>query len=75
MIQMVRGWRRALRRQRMAHPRFLAAEAMVGSPRYEYGGTSDAFVKIDEEPWRLDYKTGSGVYPDAALHHARLTRA
>jgi hypothetical protein len=56
-------------------PRFLAVEAMVCSPRYEYGGTADAFVEIDGEIWLLDYKTGSGVYADSALQLAGLARA
>jgi hypothetical protein len=56
-------------------PRFLAVEAMVCSERYEYGGTADAFVEIDNEIWLLDYKTGSGVYPDSALQLAGLARA
>ena len=55
-------------------PRFLAVEAMVCSERYEYGGTADAFVEIDGETWLLDYKTGSGVYPDTALQLAGLAR-
>jgi hypothetical protein len=56
-------------------PRFLAVEAMVCSERYEYGGTADAFVEIAGETWLLDYKTGSGVYPDTALQLAGLARA
>jgi hypothetical protein len=56
-------------------PRFLAVEAMVCSPRYEYGGTADAFVEIDGEIWLLDYKTGAGVYPDSALQLSGLARA
>jgi hypothetical protein len=56
-------------------PRFIAVEAMVCSERYEYGGTADAFAEIDGEIWLLDYKTGSGVYPDAALQLAALARA
>jgi hypothetical protein len=56
-------------------PRFLAVEAMVCSPRYEYGGTADAFVEIDGETWLIDYKTGAGVYPDTALQLAGLARA
>ena len=48
---------------------------MVCSPRYEYGGTADAFVEIDGEIWLLDYKTGAGVYPDTALQLAGLARA
>ncbi len=56
-------------------PRFLAVEAMVCSERYEYGGTADAFVAIDGEIWLIDYKTGSGIYPDTALQLAGLARA
>jgi hypothetical protein len=56
-------------------PRFLALEAMVCSPRYEYGGTADAFAEIDGEIWLLDYKTGAGVYPDTALQLGGLARA
>jgi len=56
-------------------PRFLAVEAMVCSPRHEYGGTADAFVEIDGEIWLLDYKSGAGVYPDTALQLAGLARA
>jgi hypothetical protein len=48
---------------------------MVCSPRYEYGGTADAFVEIDGEIWLLDYKTRAGVYPDTALQLAGLARA
>jgi hypothetical protein len=56
-------------------PRFIAVEAMVCSPRYEYGGTADAFVEIEGEIWLLDYKTGTGVYPDSALQLGALARA
>jgi hypothetical protein len=56
-------------------PRFVALEAMVCSPRYEYGGTADAFAEIDGDIWLLDYKTGAGVYPDTALQLAGLARA
>jgi len=56
-------------------PRFLAVEAMVCSPRHEYGGTADVFAEIDGEIWLIDYKTGSGVYPDTALQLAGLARA
>ena len=57
------------------HPTFLAVEPMVCSLRYEYGGTADAFVEIDGETWLIDYKSGSGVYPDTALQLAGLARA
>lgn len=56
-------------------PRFIAVEAMVCSPRYEYGGTADAFAEIEGEIWLLDYKTGAGVYPDSALQLGALARA
>ncbi len=56
-------------------PTFLELEPMVCSPRYEYGGTADAFVEIDGEIWLIDYKTGAAVYPDSALQLAGLARA
>jgi hypothetical protein len=56
-------------------PRFIAVEAMVCSERYEYGGTADVFAEIDGEIWLLDYKTGTGVYPDSALQLGALARA
>jgi len=48
---------------------------MVCSLRHEYGGTADAFVEIDGKTWLIEYKTGSGVYPDTALQLAGLARA
>lgn len=60
---------------RALQPEFIAVEAMVCSPRHEYGGTADAFCVIDGEIWLLDYKTGAGVYPEAALQLAGLARA
>jgi hypothetical protein len=60
---------------RVFEPRFLEVEAMVCSPRHEYGGTADAFAEIDGEIWLLDYKTGHGVYPETALQLAGLARA
>ncbi len=56
-------------------PSFIELEPMVCSVRHEYGGTADAFVEIDGEIWLIDYKTGSGVYPETALQLAGLARA
>jgi len=53
-------------------PTFRAVEFMVYSQRYLYGGTADAAVVIDGELWLIDYKTGTGVYPDTALQLAAL---
>lgn len=53
-------------------PVFLSVEFMVYSQRYLYGGTADAAVVIDGETWLIDYKTGTGVYPDTALQLAAL---
>jgi hypothetical protein len=56
-------------------PPWWEAATIAGKLRYEYGGTADAFVEIAGEVWLLDYKVGSGVYPDTALQLAGLARA
>jgi hypothetical protein len=53
-------------------PEFRSVEFMVYSQRYAYGGTADAACVIDGDLWLIDYKTGSGVYPDTALQLAAL---
>ena len=49
------------------HPRQIAAEEMVVSLEYEYGGTLDDIVEIMGEIWLLDKKTSRGCYPETAL--------
>jgi hypothetical protein len=53
-------------------PDFRAVEFMVYSERYQYGGTGDAVCVIDGVTWLIDYKTGKGIYPEAALQLAGL---
>lgn len=56
-------------------PEFLAAEEMVCSLRHGYGGTADAWVRMDGAIWCLDYKTSKGVYPETALQLVGYQRA
>lgn len=53
-------------------PEFRAVEFMVFSERYQYGGTGDAAAVIGGELWMLDYKSGTGIYPDTGLQLAAL---
>lgn len=56
-------------------PVFICCEATLWSRQHGYAGTTDAFVSFNRPPAGLtagdvvvlDYKTGSGVYPEAAL--------
>ena len=48
-------------------PVIVATEVTVYSPAMNYAGTCDLFCRIDGEPWLLDWKTGSGCYPEYAL--------
>lgn len=42
-------------------PRVLIAEEALVSEAYQFGGTLDAMVELEGQPWLLDYKTGSMV--------------
>lgn len=44
----------------------LMEEPLV-SEKYRYGGTCDWYGKLDGIPTLIDYKTGSGVYPEHYL--------
>ena len=54
---------------------FLAVERTVIHPDVGYGGTYDALVRMHGELCLLDFKTGSGVYPEAALQLSALANA
>lgn len=56
-------------------PAFLAAEEMAFSLRWDYAGTLDAVAVIDGETWLLDWKTGSGIYPETGLQLAAYANA
>ena len=50
--------------------KFLEAESVVYSKKYDYAGICDAIVKIGKDLVLLDYKTSSGVYPEMYLQAA-----
>jgi hypothetical protein len=65
-IAQYRAWLDAVR------PRIRQVEFMVYSHEWKYGGTADALMDIKHETWLIDYKTGSGIYPEVALQLAGL---
>lgn len=50
-------------------------EASVYNRTQKYAGTLDMIATIGEERWLIDFKTGSGVYPEAALQMAAYAHA
>jgi hypothetical protein len=54
---------------------YLMTEATVYSPREVYAGTLDAIIEIGAHPILIDYKTGSGIYPDVALQLSAYANA
>jgi len=56
--------------------RVLARECVVFHAGHRYAGQFDLIAELaDGARWLLDYKTGSGVYPDAALQLAAYRNA
>jgi hypothetical protein len=54
----------------------LARECVVFHTGHRYAGRFDAIAELaDGNRWLLDWKTGSGVYPDAALQMAAYRNA
>lgn len=53
-------------------PEYRAAEVVVHNTTENYAGTLDAVLVINGVPGVADYKTGKGVYGDAALQVAAL---
>ena len=51
------------------------AESMVYSQQHRYAGTMDAVAYRDGQHVVLDWKTSSGLYPEAALQVAAYSRA
>jgi hypothetical protein len=46
-------------------------EVVVGNRKHRYMGTLDLVARLnDGQDWLLDWKTGSGIYPEAALQLA-----
>lgn len=56
-------------------PEYLAAECTVFSREHGYAGTLDGIVKFGDVTYLVDYKTGTGVYPEAALQLAAYAHA
>ncbi len=44
--------------------KYLGSEIGVVSEKYRYGGTIDAIAQNGDKIWLLDFKTGSGVWPE-----------
>jgi len=56
--------------------RVLARECLVWHSGHRYAGQFDVIADLsDGSRWLIDYKTGSGVYPDAALQLAAYRNA
>jgi len=48
----------------------IAAEKQLVSEEYKYGGTFDLLARIDGKTTLVDFKTGSGIYPEYWLQVA-----
>lgn len=57
------------------NPEYLAAECTVFSREHGYAGTLDGLVKFGEVVYVLDYKSGTGVYPESSLQLAAYCHA
>jgi len=53
---------------------YLDSEKQLVSEQYEYGGTRDLYAIVNGEHTIIDFKTGSGVYPEYWIQMAGLTR-
>jgi len=51
-------------------PEPIFTEETVWHSREEYAGTFDAIVKVGDEQWLVDWKSGSGVYSETSLQLA-----
>ena len=58
---------------REAKPDVMDSECFVHTD--EYAGTADLFCAIGDEPWCIDVKTSSGVYPSYHLQTASYANA
>jgi hypothetical protein len=48
----------------------VGCEMQLVSEQYRYGGTLDCLCELDGKLTLIDYKTGSGIYPDMAIQLA-----
>lgn len=53
-------------------PEILKVEFKVCSLTHRYAGTADLLARIGGETWLIDFKTGTGIYPETALQLAGL---
>jgi hypothetical protein len=56
-------------------PSFIENECTLWSRTHEYAGTADAIAEINHKTYLLDFKTGKGVYAEAALQVSALAGA
>lgn len=56
-------------------PKVEMSEASVYNRTRRYAGTLDMIATIGDERYLIDFKTGSGVYPEAALQMAAYAHA
>ena len=56
-------------------PTFLATEQMVVNLTHRYAGTLDAATYMAGDTYMLDYKSGTGVYPETALQLSAYANA
>lgn len=65
-----------LRFEQEWRPEDILVEAVIGSREWEYAGTLDSVARlVDGLSWLLDFKTGSGIYPETALQLAAYAHA
>ena len=51
-------------------PEFIGQELTVWSEKHRYAGSTDAFLRIQDEPIVIDYKTSKSVYAETSLQLA-----
>jgi hypothetical protein len=57
------------------NPKFVATEQIVCSRRHGYVGIADAVIEVSGKKYLVDYKTSSGIYPEAYLQTAAYQAA
>lgn len=56
-------------------PQIIEAECTVFNRTYNYAGTLDLLLELNDETWIIDVKTGKGVYPEYAMQVAGYANA
>ncbi|OFW47191.1 MAG: hypothetical protein A2163_04070 [Actinobacteria bacterium RBG_13_35_12] len=52
----------------------ILVETPLVSDKYKYGGTPDVYGEMDDKLTLLDFKTGSGIYPDFFVQVAAYSK-